>query len=91
MTLGSSSSSLRSAASRKACRPTSRRISLTWLTSVVVGTGTSTTARAQSRDRFMTLTIWPFGIVTTSPFAERMRVIRSVTSSTVPRRGWRRR
>ena len=58
---------------------------MTRLTSVVVGTGTSTTARAQSRERLTTLTICPLGTVTTSPSAERSRVIRSVTSSTVPR------
>ena len=57
---------------------------MTWFTSVVAGTGTSTTARAQSRDRLTTLTIWPFGTVTTSPLAERTRVTRSVTSSTAP-------
>ena len=55
MTLGGSSSSGRRPGSRKASRPTSRRISLTRLTSTLVGTGTSTTARAQSRDRLITL------------------------------------
>ena len=33
------------------------------------------------------MTICPFGMVTTSPLAERIRVIRSVTSSTVPAAG----
>ncbi len=45
------------------------------------------TARAQSRERLTTLTICPFGMVTTSPSTERIRVIRSVTSSTVPAAG----
>src|SRR3954464_3532157 len=84
MRLGGSSNSGRSAGSRNASRPTSRRILLTRLTSTLVGTGTSTTARAQSRDRLTTLTICPLGTVTTSPSEERTRVTRSVTSSTVP-------
>ena len=57
---------------------------MTRLTSTVVGIGTSTTARAQSRDRFTTLAIAPFGTVMTSPLDERIRVTRRVTSSTVP-------
>ena len=84
MTLGGSSSSGRRAGSRKASRPTSRRISLTRLTSTLVGIGTSTTARAQSRDRLTTLAMAPLGTVTTSPLEERIRVTRRVTSSTVP-------
>jgi hypothetical protein len=33
-------------------------------------------ALAQSRDRFVTWTIWPFGVVMTSPLTERIRVTR---------------
>ena len=53
--------------------------------SAEVGTGTSTTARAQSLDRFSDLTICPLGTVNTSPSLVRSLVTRSVTSSTVPR------
>ena len=56
----------------------------TRLMSAVAGSGTSTTARAQSRDRFVTWLIWPFGMITTSPSTVRRLVTRSVTSSTVP-------
>ena len=44
----------------------------------------STTARAQSLDRFNDLTICPLGMVNISPSVERSLVTRSVTSSTVP-------
>ena len=55
-----------------------------WLRSADVGTGMSTTARAQSLDRFSVLTICPLGMVNISPSVERSLVTRSVTSSTVP-------
>ena len=42
------------------------------------------TARAQSRDKLVTWTIWPLGVVMTSPLTDRIRVTRRVTSSTVP-------
>ena len=44
----------------------------------------STTARAQSLDWLTAWTIWPFGMVNTSPFGERSLVTRNVTFSTVP-------
>jgi hypothetical protein len=44
----------------------------------------SITARTQSRDRFVTCAIWPLAVMITSPSTERTRVIRKLTSSTVP-------
>ena len=44
----------------------------------------SMTARAQSLDWLTAWTIWPFGMVNTSPFGERSLVTRNVTFSTVP-------
>ena len=52
--------------------------------SAVAGRGTSTTARAQSRERFVTWLIWPLGMITTSPSTVRRLVTRRVTLSTVP-------
>jgi hypothetical protein len=87
MTEGWSSIILRSRSSFQASSPTRLRTSVTRLTSIAAGTGTSMTARAQSRDRLVTWVIWPFGVVMTSPLTERIRVTRKVTSSTVPKAG----
>ena len=57
---------------------------MTRLTSTVTGIGTSITARAQPRDRFVVCTMWPFGVMTTSPAGVRTVVVRRLTSSTVP-------
>src|ERR1022692_4243484 len=87
MTAGGSSSRRRRSGSLYASSPISRRVSLTWLTSMAAGTGTSMTARAQSLDRFVTCVIWPLGVMTSSPSTVRTEVTRSVTSSTVPTDG----
>ncbi|SKW47145.1 Uncharacterised protein [Mycobacteroides abscessus subsp. massiliense] len=82
---GASSSSCDRSRSTSACWQTSYNTSLTRARSTLVGTGISTTARAQSFDKLTALTINPFGMVMTSPSLERNLVTRRVTSSTVPR------
>ena len=60
------------------------RTSLTTLRSAELGTGMSTTARAQSLDRLSVFMIWPLGMVYISPSWVRSFVTRRVTSTTVP-------
>ena len=87
ITCGASSSSFRRLSSSIAVSLTPCSTSSTLVRSALVGTGMSITARAQSLDRFIVLTIWPLGMVNTSPSVDRSLVTRSVTSSTVPSAG----
>jgi hypothetical protein len=69
VTVGGSRVTCRRRSSVQASWPTCRSMPVTRLTSTADGTGPSMTALAQSRDRLVTWTIWPLGVVMTSPLA----------------------